>query len=101
MPEIPSTVDHSANRTRFQPVIAVVQAAQEEFRRLLRKSRESGGVTRERYVRYLSMQYHLTKEVQRPFMTIASHPSLARRKKLRDFLYGFALEEEPHFAVAA
>ena len=33
-------------------------------------------------------------------MMITAHPALARRKKLRDFLYNFALEEEPHFSVA-
>lgn len=101
MPEVLIEEENPALLAAFQPVLKVVRAAQQEFRKLLLQARESGGVTRERYVRYLTMQYHLTKDVQRPFMVIAAHPSLARRKKLRDFLYAFALEEEPHFAVAA
>jgi predicted GNAT family N-acyltransferase len=101
MPEIQLDAEQPTRLQEFQPVLAVIQVAQQEFRKLLLAMRETGGVTRERYVRYLSMQYHLTKEVQRPFMAIAAHPVLARRKKLRDFLYAFALEEEPHFAVAA
>lgn len=101
MPDI--IVDREEQRPRlkqFQPVLDVVGLSQELFRDLLIKARDSGGMTRERYIRYLSMQYHLTLDVQRHFLRAAAHPCLARRKKLRDFLYEFALEEEPHFQVA-
>jgi hypothetical protein len=101
MPEIEIDSAQSSRLKEFRPVTAVILAAQQQFRNLLLAAKDSGGVTRERYVRYLSMQFHLTREVQRPFMAIAAHPALARRKRLRDFLYAFAIEEEPHFAVAA
>ena len=57
-------------------------------------------MTEDVYVRYLSFQYHLTKGVQRHFLTLAAHPSLAGKRKLREFLFRFGLEEEPHFKVA-
>jgi hypothetical protein len=60
-----------------------------------------GGFSREQYVRYLSMQYHLTKGVQKHFLAAASHPCFEGRRKFRDFLYDFAMEEEPHFRMAA
>jgi hypothetical protein len=60
-----------------------------------------GPVTVEQYVRYLSMQYHLTRGVQWYFITAASHPDMARRRKLRSFLFNFANEEELHYLVAA
>ncbi len=52
------------------------------------------------YVRYLSFQYHLTKGVQRHFMKVAGHPRLSGKNRLREFLFKFALEEEPHYRVA-
>lgn len=61
---------------------------------------EGQGLPKEKYIRYLSMQYHLTNGVPRHFMQAASHPSMARRKPLREFLFNFAIEEEPHYMVA-
>jgi hypothetical protein len=52
------------------------------------------------YVRYLSFQYHLTKGVQRHFLKVAAHPRLSGKNRLREFLFKFALEEEPHYRVA-
>ena len=52
------------------------------------------------YARYLSMQFHLTRGVQRYFLTAAAHEDLARRKPLRSFLCEFASEEELHFTLA-
>ncbi len=83
------------------PILQLVAAAQRRFRSELVKLLEDGGLTRERYVRYLSMQYHMTKGVQRPFLTIAAHPDLSRRRELRKFICNFANEEEFHYAVAA
>lgn len=57
-------------------------------------------MTREMYLRYLSFQYHLTKGVQRHFLKVAGHPRLARKNLLREFLFKFGLEEEPHYKVA-
>lgn len=81
-------------------VFAVVENAKEAFHSLLVRLAEQGGMTKTAYIRYLSFQHHLTKGVQRHFFTIAAHPSLAGRRQFRDFLYRFALEEEPHFDVA-
>ncbi len=52
------------------------------------------------YGRYLSMQYHLTKGVQAHFLTAAGHGDFFRRRKLREFLFTFANEEESHYLLA-
>jgi hypothetical protein len=79
----------------------IVEKAGDLFKQRMESLKANGGtIPKEKYIRYLSMQYHLTKDVQRPFMICASHPSLARRKPLREFLFKFALEEEPHYMVA-
>jgi hypothetical protein len=81
-------------------VLTVVSKAQEIFRHKLEEVETSGGLSLEHYVRYLSMQFHLTKDVQRHFFIAASHPSLATKGKLRDFLVAFGLEEEMHYRIA-
>lgn len=81
-------------------VLAVIEQAQQLFHADLQILSRHGGMTRPVYVRYLSFQHHLTKGVQRHFLAVAAHPTLAGRRKLRDFLYRFGLEEEPHFEVA-
>jgi hypothetical protein len=78
----------------------IIESAQVEFRQVLLEVMESGGMTLDRYHRFLTMQYHLTKDVQRPFLQIAAHPMFSNKRKLRDFLYNFALEEEPHYQIA-
>lgn len=75
--------------------------AQERFAALLRSYLSHHPTTVDQYIRYLSFQYHLTKDVQRYFLAIAAHPDLARRRPLREFLYRFANEEELHYLVAA
>jgi hypothetical protein len=79
---------------------AEVDSAQRRFASLLASAFERGPVTVDQYVRYLSMQYHLTKGVQRYFYTVASHPSLRRRLEFRKFLVDFANEEESHYLIA-
>jgi len=81
-------------------LLTVIAEAQDEFRSMLERVEARGGLTLDIYVKYLSMQYHLTKGVQRHFLTVAAHPSLVGRRKLREFLFDFALEEEPHYRVA-
>lgn len=75
--------------------------SQERFAELLSSYLVEHPTTIDQYIRYLSFQYHLTKDVQRYFFTIAAHPDLARRRALREFLYNFANEEELHYLVAA
>jgi hypothetical protein len=81
-------------------VLEVVERAKAAFRNTLEDVAASGQFTKAAYHRYLSMQFHLTRQVQRHFMIAASHHSLMERKKLREFLVGFANEEEPHYLVA-
>ncbi len=78
-----------------------IAEAQERFAALLKSYLLDHQTTVDQYIRYLSFQYHLTKDVQRYFLTIAAHPDLARRRALREFLYRFANEEELHYLVAA
>ena len=86
--------------TQLRPVLDVVDVAKVRFERLLLDLGESGGLTLEQYRRYLVFQCHLTRNVQRAFLAVAAHPSLADRRPLREFLFNFALEEEPHSAIA-
>ena len=69
------------------------------FERKLKKYL-SGGLKKEQYIRYLQMQYHLTKGVQQSFMSVAASPEVRSYKKLRQFLVRFAWEEEMHFKLA-
>ena len=78
-----------------------IAQAQERFAQLLKSYLERHATTVDQYIRYLSFQYHLTKDVQRYFLAIAAHADLARRRPLREFLYRFANEEELHYLVAA
>lgn len=83
-------------------LLGLVRRAQSLFRaRLERLVDHEGGLTLERYARYLSMQFHLTRGVQRHFLAAAAHPDMARVRGLRHFLIRFAEEEEPHFALAS
>lgn len=80
---------------------SAVDDAQERFAELLSTYLVAHPTTVDQYIRYLSFQYHLTRDVQRYFLTIAAHTDLARRRRLREFLCKFANEEELHYLVAA
>lgn len=82
------------------PLARAVDDACARLRVLLRAA-AAAGLQRDQYARYLSFQHHLTNGVQRHFFAIAAHPSLADRRPLREFLFRFGLEEEPHYRVAA
>lgn len=84
----------------MQEVLSVVIKAKTIFRQKLEQVEQSGGLTLEQYVRYLSMQFHLTRNVQRHFFSIAGHPSLITKGKLREFLVAFGMEEELHYKIA-
>ncbi len=84
----------------MKPILDKIEIAQGLFRQRLSDLLSDGGLTRERYVRFLSMQYHLTKGVQIPFMSIAANPITAKKRNLRKWLIQFANEEEFHFEIA-
>ncbi|PSB05906.1 hypothetical protein C7B76_30575 [filamentous cyanobacterium CCP2] len=81
-------------------ILAIVRAASDLLRQKLEAVEAENGLTLEQYVRYLTMQFYLTKDVQRHFFTIASHSSLVTKPKLREFLVAFGLEEESHYRIA-
>jgi len=58
------------------------------------------GIEKNQYIRFLQMQYHLTKGVQETFLGIASHPDTRSYRKLRPFLVNFGYEEEMHYKLA-
>jgi hypothetical protein len=93
-------IDRAMGLDVLKPVLAEVEHAKQVFHRELSHLAGHGGMTTAVYCRYLSFQYHLTNGVQRHFLAIAAHPSLSGRRKLRDFLYQFGLEEEPHYDIA-
>jgi heme oxygenase len=84
----------------MKKVLHQVETAQQIFRERMHDMKATGGLTQERYCRFLSMQYHLTRGVQRHFMAIAANPLTAKKKGLRKFLIGFAQEEEFHYEIA-
>jgi hypothetical protein len=84
----------------LSPIAEIVSQAQGQFRQRLQQIEAVGGLRLEHYVRYLSMQFHLTKDVQRHFLRVASHSSLAPKPKLREFLVNFGFEEELHYRIA-
>ncbi|MFC5496066.1 iron-containing redox enzyme family protein [Caenimonas terrae] len=86
---------------QLAPLRTQIAAAQALFAQLLESALRAGPVSIEQYVRYLSMQYHLTKDVQAYFFAAAANSALAKRRKLRRFLSEFANEEELHYLVAA
>jgi hypothetical protein len=95
--------DHThlnTKRTDLTDPLAVVEKAKQAFASMLQELEDAEGLTEQRYVRYLSFQYHLTKGVQRSFFKVAGHPQLSGKNRLRQFLFKFALEEEPHYKVA-
>ena len=72
--------------SQLGPLRAQIAVAQGLFAQLLESGLRAGPVTVERYCRYLSMQYHLTKDVQAYFFAVAANAALAKRRKLRRFL---------------
>ena len=81
-------------------LLDIIEHSRHVFRKRLEVLAQGTGMTREIYIRYLSFQHHQTKGVQRHFVTVAGHPDLADKPELRNFLFQFALEEEPHYKVA-
>jgi hypothetical protein len=91
----------SDSSDQLGPLRIQIEAAQALFAQLLETALRAGPVTVDQYCRYLSMQYHLTKDVQAYFFAVAANGALAKRRKLRRFLAEFANEEELHYLVAA
>lgn len=84
----------------WQALLRVIDIAQRRMAAKLRVFLSEQQFRELHYARYLTMQYHLTRGVQRYFLTAAAHPDLAHRKPLRSFLFDFANEEELHFTIA-
>lgn len=87
--------------SQLAPLRSQIATSQALFAQLLESAVHAGPVTVDQYCRYLSMQYHLTKDVQAYFFAVAANSALAKRRKLRRFLCEFANEEELHYLVAA
>lgn len=78
-----------------------MEFAQIQLRERFDQLLKAGGISKEQYARFLSMQYHLTKGVQKHFMGIAANSDIGKSKKrLRTWLLGFAQEEEFHYQIA-
>lgn len=96
-----SSVQESQSMGFDDQLLAVVREGQQRAADILGNCLNRTGLGREQYVRFLRMQFHLTRGVQRYFYAVAAHPALSRRKRLRAFLTQFANEEELHYLVAA
>lgn len=84
----------------MKKILNQIEIATEKTRKLLTEMEESGGLTRERYIRFLSMQYNLTKGVEKHFLALAEHPATESKIGLRKWLVNFAHEEDSHYNVA-
>lgn len=84
----------------FQRIQFLIEASRQSLQNALVDCKNAGGIKKVSYVRYLSAQYYLTKDVQIPLLKVAASSRLARNRRLREFLFKFALEEEPHYAIA-
>ena len=82
-------------------VLNLVNQSQQDFKSLLLQISKNGGLTKERYSRFLNMQYHLTNGVQKHFFALAANSKLGKKPGLRDWLLQFGKEEEYHYLVAA
>ena len=83
---------------KIRNAVKVVNA---EFRQQIESSGiASAGFSLSQYTRYLQMQYHLVKDVQKQFFQIAAHPEIFSKVGLRKFLLEFGAEEGPHFRMA-
>jgi hypothetical protein len=80
-------------------VLNVLQSAQNRFKDLLGPFSETG-LSLDQYKRFLTMQFHLTKGVQRPFFLMAASSTFTHRPKMREFLVEFGMVEELHFKIA-
>lgn len=78
-----------------------VKTVNAEFRQQIESSGiATAGFSLGQYTRYLQMQYHLVKDVQKQFFQIAAHPEIFRKSGLRKFLLEFGSEEGPHYRMA-
>lgn len=77
-----------------------ISLAQQELKEILTVLLKEGSFSQERYIRFLSYQYHLTKGVQRHFFAIAAHNQLVGKNPLRKFLIQFGFDEEDHYLIA-
>lgn len=84
----------------MKKAIEQVELAKQELRTRFLNAAKDGGLSKERYVRFLRAQFHLTKGVQRTFFAIAANSLMARKRSLRNWLINFAQEEESHFELA-
>lgn len=88
------------NKHNVNPaLLETLQRAQASFQTMIEPFAMKG-LSEQQYTRFLTMQYHLTKGVQRPFMLMAASTTFQRRPKMREFLFRFAIEEELHFRIA-
>ena len=95
MPDLSSSP--SQKTQNFQPLVSIIERAQNSYAEILREVHAGGGLRLDPYVRYLSMHYHLTSEVEQHFLLVVSHPSLVRRRRLRNFLNERAIDKASHF----
>ena len=78
----------------------IIAYSQDQLAELIARTLSKGEINKEIYQRYLSMQYHLTKGVQKYFIIAAANHDLCKRKQFRNYLVNFANEEELHYLVA-
>lgn len=88
------------SKNKAERLLQEIEKSRQIFRDKLLAVEQSGGMTQAHYERYLSMQYHLTKDVQKYFLAIAGTPKVMKNNKLRNFLLEFAIVEYPHYEVA-
>ncbi len=85
----------------MKKITDAVKATQDEFREVILASEIAAkGLEKDQYIRYLQMQYHLVRDVQKNFFEIAAHPDIFLKRKFSKFLVGFGIDEAPHYKMA-
>lgn len=85
----------------MESIRRAVTEAQAEFRKLISESEIADtGLQRDQYIRYLQMQYHLVRDVQKQFFEIAGHHEIFDKRKFSEFLIEFGTVEGPHYKMA-
>lgn len=84
----------------LQSLVDLVELGRRMSNARVLRAVDENRLSRDAYVRFLTNQYYLTKGVQKSLLRVVGSNRLQRKRRLREFLYRFALEEEPHYLLA-
>lgn len=81
-------------------ILNIVELAKKDLRQILLEIQADGGLKKDQYIRFLTLQHFLNKGVQKHFFAVAASEACSRKKNLRKWLLAFGAEEEFHYEIA-